>query len=268
MDWAVWSAAPSCIAEDFVTGFLIHKKGWRSLYIPKILARGLAPEDFSSYLKQQSRWARGALDLLFSHNLLFCRGLTFSQKMQYLASVSYFLSGWVVLIDALIPVVFFFTGLFPFETSTMLLAVIFLPYMFITLYSIQRSCNFSYTYKALSFSLSGFNVHLASSLSAFFRTRSSFSITPKRGSAGNYTGLILPQIFYMLLVACGAIYSYAVWGATPSWITNLSWGSINVALFLEYSRGAFPQKQAVRVPIPPVVAAKKEKLTWTTTVPR
>ncbi|MBX4209602.1 glycosyltransferase, partial [Candidatus Parcubacteria bacterium] len=44
------------IAEDFATGLFIHEKGWKSLYVPEVLAEGLAPEDFLSYTKQQFRW--------------------------------------------------------------------------------------------------------------------------------------------------------------------------------------------------------------------
>ena len=81
------------IAEDFVTGMEIHRQGWRSVYVPEILAEGLAPEDFLSYYQQQMRWARGSLDAVARFNLIGARGLTFSQKLQYLSSVSFFYLG-------------------------------------------------------------------------------------------------------------------------------------------------------------------------------
>src|SRR5206468_3503010 len=34
------------IAEDFVTGLLMHARRYRSVYVPEVLAEGLAPEDF------------------------------------------------------------------------------------------------------------------------------------------------------------------------------------------------------------------------------
>ncbi|MDO8604606.1 MAG: glycosyltransferase [bacterium] len=58
------------VAEDFVTGLLMHSKGWKSIYLPIVLAEGLAPEDFNSYFKQQLRWARGALDIIFHYKIL------------------------------------------------------------------------------------------------------------------------------------------------------------------------------------------------------
>nr|MDQ3018553.1 glycosyltransferase [bacterium] len=122
------------IAEDFLTGLFIHERGWKSVYVPEILAEGLAPEDFLSYYKQQFRWARGSLEVIFKYNPLFRSGLSWPQRIQYLASASYYLTGLVVLLNALFPLVFFYTGLVPFQTSTMALAVVFLPYIFITIY--------------------------------------------------------------------------------------------------------------------------------------
>jgi cellulose synthase/poly-beta-1,6-N-acetylglucosamine synthase-like glycosyltransferase len=231
------------IAEDFLTGFFLHKNGWKSVYVPKILARGLAPEDFLAYVKQQARWARGSLDLIFQHNLLFTRGITFKQRIQYLSSVSYFLSGWVVLIDAIIPLAFFFTGQFPIQTSTMALAAVFIPYMLLMLYAIQRSSNSSFTYRALAFSVAGFQVHIVSSLASFFHKESGFSITPKKAQQGNFLHLAMAQMIYLPLVAAGATYSliHTHGVITPAWVANFSWGLINAAIFAEYVRAASPQ---------------------------
>jgi cellulose synthase (UDP-forming) len=140
------------IAEDFVTGLFVHERGWKSAYVPKVLAEGLAPEDFLSYYKQQFRWARGSLEVLFGFNPLFRRGLTWAQKIQYLSSASYYLSGIVVIINAFIPLMYLYFGLVPYTTSTMGLALVFIPYIITTIYSLQRSSNWSYTFRALSFS--------------------------------------------------------------------------------------------------------------------
>jgi cellulose synthase (UDP-forming) len=236
------------IAEDFVTGFLMHKNGWQSFYVPQVLAQGLAPEDFQSYYKQQYRWARGSLDLLFRHNLLFTKGITWKQRIQYLSSVSFFLSGWVVLIDALIPIAFFFTGLYPVYTSTMLIATIFLPYILLTLYIIQRSSNSSFTYRALSFSMSGFHIHISSSISSFFRKKSSFSITSKVAQEGNFLGFVIPQLIYIPLVIVGATYSAIHFGLTPAWAANMSWATLNAVVFMEFIKCAMPQPHSLPKP--------------------
>src|SRR6185437_12787019 len=103
----------------------IHQNGWESVYVPEILADGLAPEDLHSYCLQQFRWARGSLEVLFWHNPLFAKGLNWRQKLQYLSSAGYWLNGIVVLLNAVFPLIFFFFGIAPFTASNLFLALIF-----------------------------------------------------------------------------------------------------------------------------------------------
>lgn len=228
------------IAEDFVTGMFMHEKGWRSVYHPEILAEGLAPEDFNSYYKQQFRWARGALDLIFRYNLLFRRHLSFSQKLQYLASASFYLSGLVVIMNALLPVVFFYTGLVPIETSTMLLALVFLPYIFLMMYTLQLTSNATFTFQSLAFSMSSFNIHISAFLSAITRKKSMFSITPKRALHGNFAHLVWPHITYVFLVVIGIIVAINREGLSASVANNTAWALLNISIFLPFIAAAIP----------------------------
>jgi cellulose synthase (UDP-forming) len=50
-------------ADDLLLTLQYRRFGWQGVYIPKILARGLAPADWNTYLVQQRRWARSVLDL-------------------------------------------------------------------------------------------------------------------------------------------------------------------------------------------------------------
>jgi cellulose synthase (UDP-forming) len=229
------------IAEDFITGMMIHEKGWKSIYVSEVLAQGLAPEDFLSYYKQQFRWARGALDLFVRRNFLFRRGLTWQQKLQYLSSVSFFISGFVTLAYALIPVIFFFFGISPFHVSTMFLAAIFLPYIFLALYVLQQSSNFSFTYRSLAFSMAGFPIHIKAFWAMITNQKTQFSITPKRQQAGNFLNLVTPHIAYVCLVGFGIIYAIGREGFSPAVISNIAWASIYVAIFSEYIIAAMPE---------------------------
>jgi cellulose synthase (UDP-forming) len=52
-------------ADDLLITFLYRAAGWQGVYVPKILARGLTPVDWTGYLRQQRRWARSVLDIKF-----------------------------------------------------------------------------------------------------------------------------------------------------------------------------------------------------------
>ena len=50
-------------ADDLLTTLRYRNGGWRGVYVPRILARGLTPVDWRGYLQQQRRWARSVIDI-------------------------------------------------------------------------------------------------------------------------------------------------------------------------------------------------------------
>jgi cellulose synthase (UDP-forming) len=56
---------PAHDADDLLITLLYRSAGWRGVYVPKILARGLTPVDWGAYIKQQLRWSRSVLDIKF-----------------------------------------------------------------------------------------------------------------------------------------------------------------------------------------------------------
>ncbi len=229
------------IAEDFITGLLMHNKGYRSIYVPEVLAEGLATEDLLAYSKQQFRWARGALDVIFRWNPLFMGGLSWAQRVQYLASASFYLSGVVVVIDALLPIIYFYFGLVPVHVSGMLLAAVFLPYFFCTLYVIERSSNFTFTFSSLGFSMGGFNIHLRALLSAATFRKAAFGITEKYRRRGNFLPLVKWHIAYLALVGGGIPIAIMRDGFSASLANNMAWALFNIIIFLPFIRAALPQ---------------------------
>ncbi|MDP1624917.1 MAG: glycosyltransferase [bacterium] len=230
------------IAEDFVTGLFIHEKGWRSLYVPEVLAEGLAPEDFLSYTKQQFRWARGALDVIFRYNLLFRRGLSFIQKIQYMSSVSFFLSGVIVLMNAALPILFLFFGITPVRIDTMLLAIVFIPYIFTTIGLLSSTSNHRFSFRAVSFSMSSFWIHIQALWSALTGRKVTFSVTSKVGVQGNYVHLAAPHLIYIGLFVFGLFIALAREGVSSSVINNVAWAAFNIGVFMPYIFAAIPRE--------------------------
>jgi len=97
-------------SEDIYTGLALHERGWKSVYVPKVLAEGLAPDSLSAFFKQQLRWARGGFSLLFHKNILFSTNLNIEQKMQYFFSAIHYFSGFVILFYFALPIIFLFTS--------------------------------------------------------------------------------------------------------------------------------------------------------------
>jgi len=101
------------LAEDLVTAIRLHAAGWKSIYVPEIVARGLVPEDLGSFVKQQLKWSRGVYDVLLREYPRAFRRLTLHQKLSYLMIGTYYLVGLTTPIYLLIPALYLWTGVQP-----------------------------------------------------------------------------------------------------------------------------------------------------------
>jgi cellulose synthase (UDP-forming) len=153
---------------------------------------------------------------------------------------------------ATLPLLFLFFGIVPIEVSGMILASVFLPYMFLTLYTLQLSSNFSYTFHSFAFSMAAFNVHISAFLAAVTGRRSAFSITPKTRSSGTYVRFVTPQLAYLAIAASGMVYALMREGLSASVVNNGAWVLFNAVVFLTFVRAAFPETGKARVadPVP------------------
>jgi cellulose synthase (UDP-forming) len=227
------------VAEDFLTSLFIHNKGWSSKYLTEVLAEGLAPEDLLSYYKQQFRWARGSMDVLFKHNPFFKKGLTLIQKIQYLSSALYYFNGLVVLTDLLMPLFFLYFNVQAVISSTTSFAVFFIPFMFLNLYTLYYASEASLSFRALSFSFSSWYLQLTAIKSVLFREKVSFSITPKQAQSGNFMILVLPHLIYILITGFGYMVGISREGVSPAVITNISWTLFNIAVFIPFIEASY-----------------------------
>lgn len=98
------------LAEDLVTAIRLHGAGWRSIYVPEILSRGLVPSDLGSFVKQQLKWSRGVHEVLFrDYPRLFFK-LTPHQRISYFMIGSYYFVGATSLIYFTIPLLYLWLG--------------------------------------------------------------------------------------------------------------------------------------------------------------
>lgn len=236
------------ITEDLLTSIFMHARDWRSVFIPRILARGLAPEDLGSYWQQQFRWARGSFEVLLRFNPLFFRGLTFQQRIQYLASVTYYLTGIVVLADATLPIFYFYTRLIPISAATMSIALIFIPYIFLTMYILQLVSSFAFSFRAIAFSIASWPIYTLALVAALLRLRTTFKVTSKVREGGSYLKLVWPHALYIALIFIGIGWALYRDGVTVSLITNAAWGMLYVALFAPFIRAALSDRTSEKMP--------------------
>ncbi len=121
------------LSEDMHTSMQLHAKGWKSIYIPEMLTKGLVPSTLSSFYKQQLKWARGTFELLFVTYPRLFRKFSFTQKVHYFFLPLYYMFGFIALIDILIPSLSLLKSDVPWRLDIKEFAQVFFPLFFITL---------------------------------------------------------------------------------------------------------------------------------------
>ncbi|WP_242967881.1 glycosyltransferase [Tepidibacter mesophilus] len=94
------------ITEDFATGIEIQSKKYKCYALKDVHASGLSPSDLKSLIKQRERWARGCIQTGRKHNILFKKGLSIAQRLNYIASVLYWFFPLKRLIYIMAPILF------------------------------------------------------------------------------------------------------------------------------------------------------------------
>jgi cellulose synthase (UDP-forming) len=130
---SVGGAATSTITEDILTSMRMHAAGWSSLYHNEILAVGIAPGDLDGFRTQRLRWAQGSMQILRSReNPLLKRGLSFAQRINYLASMTTYFQALQLAILIAMPTLVLLTGQSPIANLGGSFFIRFTPYVLVT----------------------------------------------------------------------------------------------------------------------------------------
>lgn len=204
------------LAEDMHTAMLLHAKGWKSVYVPKILTRGLVPATLASYYKQQIKWARGTFELLFTVYPRLFSSFTWRQKIHYLTLPLYYLFGIFNLIDFLIPILALVLAEFPWYVSLGEFLVMFGPFFIISVCVRHYAQRWLLEKKENGFHLFGgilrtgtWWVFCLGLVYSILRIKVPYIPTPKDDKPKNNIILNLPNIIVCAL-SLWAIYYYQI----------------------------------------------------------
>lgn len=247
------------LAEDMITAIRLHAKGWKSVYVPKVLSRGLVPEDFGSFCKQQLKWSRGVHDILFVELPKLWKELTWKQRLAYLTISTYYLGGFVLLIYILIPYVFFLTDLMPANMYFSDFIVYGAPvvffglwiYLYLQRWVCDRKTERGIHWRGSILKFSTWAVFLYGSILAVFNARIPYIPTAKEAVTGRLTRFVLPLILHWIVFIFTLVFVIiyrAVWlpEASLELTSERTWGMLFfafAALFL-VSGGIFAALQS------------------------
>jgi cellulose synthase (UDP-forming) len=215
------------LTEDFELSVRLHERGWRSVYVPQVLARGLGPEDMASYVSQQRRWAGGCLAAIPA--VLRAR-LPLRLRLHYLLSAMYFLTGWTVLVYMSLPVVRILTGAQPLAgASADQFLVHFAPYFGFALLTVAIAGTGTYTFAAFSLAVANFWVQIGASIATLTGRRGRFVVTPKRGDARRQPRAVAPALAMLALLVTAAAVGLSR-DRSPATLNNVAFAMLHVTV--------------------------------------
>ncbi len=218
-------------SEDIWTSILLHEQGYRSIFIPDILAIGHTPDTIKAYSKQQLRWATGGFQILLKHNPL-TKPLTFDQKIQYLSTTSYYLHGFAVMVLLMLPELHIFFNWTPVNLD--------LPFMswllfYLAFYGMQIMLAFvtmgAFRWESLVLAMVSFPIYVRALINAVRGKEEAWVTTGNRSDIDSPFNYIVPQLLIFLFLCFST--AIGVWKAYYYQSASLSlfWSGVNTFIF-------------------------------------
>jgi cellulose synthase (UDP-forming) len=188
------------LAEDLLTSVRLHAAGWKSVYNPVIVSRGLVPEDFGSFCKQQLKWSRGVFEVAFVELPKLFKHLTAWQKLTYSVIGSYYLVGLTSFFFTMIPFLFFASGIQPASMSFVDFLIngsyVFIISVFIFLYVQRWMCHPGFErglqWRGMILKYASYPVYLLGFLLALVNVEIPYIPTSKKAITGTITPFARP----------------------------------------------------------------------------
>ncbi|MBI3973850.1 MAG: glycosyltransferase [Chloroflexi bacterium] len=205
------------LAEDLHTSLALHAAGWRSVYVPHVVARGLVPADLRAYFVQQLKWSRGVFEILLERSLPLLVRLRPAQFVCYATRMTYYLLGPVALINMLALVLMLFFGerlgehhlvsyLFHFAPAAF--TVLLIRTLVLAMWERDPEAG-GFHMPGVALALGTWPIYVLSLLCALLRVRVPHLPTPKQVRGGPYLALVLPQLVMVCLLAAGLAWRIA-----------------------------------------------------------
>jgi cellulose synthase (UDP-forming) len=215
-------------SEDIWTSLEMHRRGWRSVFVPETLARGLAPDNLHAYFKQQFRWAYGGFEVLLRGGLLRRGGLTLDQRLQYLMTGSNYLLSLSVLVFMFLPPAYLLFGYSPIRVETGTWLMHYVPFYVLIVLVTWLQCG-GFKPAAIVSSIGAAPVQARALLMVLLRRKASWSVTNAGGSMPGVE-LVLPHIALMLLNATSIVVGLATIRDLPATILSVVWALLQIVI--------------------------------------
>jgi len=197
-----------------VTAIRLHAAGWRSVYVPEVVSRGLVPEDLGSFFRQQLKWSRGVYEVVFAELPRLFGKLRARQRLSYLAIGTYYLFGATMPLFLLFPYLYLWTGVQPaamrfveFVTRGVPVALVGVGmYFYVQQWLVDPERERGTHWRGLVLKMACWPVFLVGTILAILRAEIPYVPTAKEAVRGRFLRLAWPQLLQL-----------ALYGVTLTW---------------------------------------------------
>jgi cellulose synthase (UDP-forming) len=226
------------ITEDMITAMHLHSYGWESIFHNEVLAKGLAPDDLGSTLKQRLRWSQGTMQVLLHSNPLTLRGLSIWQRLQYFQTMYSYFACFATLIYLICPIIYSFTSISPVQAVDLGYLIHFVPVYIVSRATFATAfwgISASQLWRVEQYATALFPLFIQAIWSVFSGQPMKFQVTPKQRQAGNYLKLVWPQLVLFLLTIAGMLLCIhrLIHGLVDNpwtYMINVGWSAYNAFL--------------------------------------
>lgn len=201
------------LAEDLLTSIRLHAQGWKSIYHPVIVNRGLVPEDFDGFSKQQLKWSRGLFEVLFTEYPKLFFKLNLSSKWRYFTIGTFYLVGVRNFFFLMMPVFYFLFGWVAVNMSFSEFIVRSMPFAFFSLviyalsqrYLVDRPNEKGIYWRGMVMKFACWPVYTYALFLSLLNKKIPYLPTAKQGS-NKLPVFFWPLVLYLLLLVASYVY--------------------------------------------------------------
>lgn len=186
--------ATDTITEDLHTSIKLHKRGYASVYHEESLAFGIAPSTIAPFITQRIRWGQGAMQVWKKEGIVFSKGLTIPQKINYAASILTYFDGWQKGFLYAAPIIVLCTGWIPIHTTGVELLIHLVPYMTLNfLLTEELARGYGRTIYIEQYNMARFFAFAYATLFAVIPRKLKFKVTNKEHQQSSIGHFLWPQ---------------------------------------------------------------------------
>jgi cellulose synthase (UDP-forming) len=227
------------ITEDLLTGMKLHAAGWKSVYVPKVLAIGEGPMAWKAYFDQQKRWAYGCMHILFTHSPKLLSAMHARRSLYYYVMQQHYFSGIAMGLSAVCLALYFSFGIATTDMDLIPFLAFYVPVLLVMAlmsfwlqrFNVRPTKERGILWAGMYIQLAAWPIFMMAFFSLFKRKKLVYKVTPKGKQVSKRQPptirLFIPHLVIALLALGGVVSSFFTSFDSPMMIF---WGIVTATL--------------------------------------